>query len=47
MRPVANSSAMATRCVDEAPIVSLTSAAGMLEHVSRILVMRPPLPLAR
>ncbi|PJG53723.1 hypothetical protein CVM73_18420 [Bradyrhizobium forestalis] len=31
---------MATRCVDEVPIVSVTSAAGTLEHVSRILVMR-------
>ncbi|MDA9447162.1 hypothetical protein XI01_10615 [Bradyrhizobium sp. CCBAU 21360] len=32
---------MTTRCLDEAPIVSVTSAAGRLEHVIRILVMRP------
>lgn len=36
----------ATRCVDEALNVSEAFAAGTLEHVSRILVMRPPLPLA-
>ncbi|MDA9455252.1 hypothetical protein XI00_13610 [Bradyrhizobium sp. CCBAU 21359] len=32
---------MTTRCLDEAPIVSVTSAAGTLEHVIQILVMRP------
>ncbi|QOZ11929.1 hypothetical protein XH96_34255 [Bradyrhizobium sp. CCBAU 51765] len=37
---------MTARCLDEAPldeapIVSVTSAAGTLEHVIRILVMRP------
>ncbi|WP_135174497.1 hypothetical protein [Bradyrhizobium niftali] len=32
---------MTTRRLNEALIVSVTSAAGTLEHVSRILVMRP------